>query len=229
MPPLFERGVAPFSRIWPWIRCPVWFRTAGHTSLFGCLACASSPHSTTSCLSRYHFRGFCLHFSCRVQARRDDGPFLPCPIYCLILTFSVPVHPLTVWSVRMPIKALYAYVSSKRKHLHGIHHASIMPRLTRFPDACISSCACPLEWTCALVEGSTNTELMTPLHVASLNLRMKIVSVLLKEKQVRQLYSTRFRQPSPKIFIIIPKSSVAQTPLRTSQRSLSSTVQVEAM
>lgn len=31
--------------------------------------------------------------------------------------------------------------------------------------------------------GSKNEELMTPLHIASLNLRMKIVSVLLKENQ----------------------------------------------
>lgn len=33
--------------------------------------------------------------------------------------------------------------------------------------------------------GSRNDELVTPIHIASLNLRIKILSVLLKENQVR--------------------------------------------
>lgn len=38
--------------------------------------------------------------------------------------------------------------------------------------------------------GARNEELMTPLHIASLNLRIKIVSILLKENQVGREEST---------------------------------------
>lgn len=40
------------------------------------------------------------------------------------------------------------------------------------------------------LSGSRNDELVTPIHIASVNLRIKILSVLLKENQVRARFDT---------------------------------------
>lgn len=44
--------------------------------------------------------------------------------------------------------------------------------------------------------GSRNEELVTPIHIASLNLRIKILSVLLKENQVRAPFDRVVEQVS---------------------------------